>query len=307
MPEADLPILGKTMSFDEVLGKALRVNRFTPIHDLEGEKVRGDILGARALLTVEGPNAGQFSILPVYHREDFKNLWAVFEARGLDPDEEVSVTYLPAKFFLKRWFQGRLYVSVYPAGAFELMNKAFTKGDPETLLQIPSAIVMLAPPGRDEAGLDGSLRHERAVEPRPTDLLAKPALRVTATQQEQIFAHSKRDLPNIACGILGGVGETVMQVYETTNSEASRFSYSVAPTDLLRVYRELEAKGWTVVSIYSSKPDGEGHPSPADVRMAKWPKGFYAYIAFDSGEPSLRAFTIVEGRVVEHEVAITES
>ena len=90
--ESELPLLGKTLPFDAFIGEMLRIVRFTPYQALEGGKVGGNsALGARALLRVEGPEAERFSLLPVYHREDFKNLWALFETRGLGTNEEAIV------------------------------------------------------------------------------------------------------------------------------------------------------------------------------------------------------------------------
>jgi [CysO sulfur-carrier protein]-S-L-cysteine hydrolase len=121
-----------------------------------------------------------------------------------------------------------------------------------------------------------------------------------------ILAHVQAEWPLEACGLLGGMGRRVLQVYPVRNELASPVRYRVHPEDLIRVVQELESRGWELVGIYHSHPHGPPVPSPTDVAEAYYPESVYLIAAPVQGEWRLRAFRIVNGQVREVPIRLVE-
>jgi len=98
---------------------------------------------------------------------------------------------------------------------------------------------------------------------------------------------------------------TAAQLYRAVNAEASPYRYNVDPKDLLRIYRDLEDRGWDVIGIYHSHTHTEAYPSPTDVRLAAWPEAHYLIVSLaDAANPVLRTFRISDGRIAEEEIEV---
>lgn len=122
---------------------------------------------------------------------------------------------------------------------------------------------------------------------------------------DEMIAHAQQDDPNECCGILAGADGQVAQLYRTVNAEGSPFRYTIEPKDLLRVYREIEAKGWDVVGIYHSHTHTQAYPSATDVKLAAWPGALYFIVSLmDKNRPLIRAFRIDDGRIEEQELQL---
>jgi proteasome lid subunit RPN8/RPN11 len=131
-------------------------------------------------------------------------------------------------------------------------------------------------------------------------------LLLTPTDAGRILAHVQAEWPLEACGLLGGMGRRVLQVYPVRNELASPVRYRVHPEDLIRVVQELESRGWELVGIYHSHPHGPPVPSPTDVAEAYYPESVYLIAAPVQGEWRLRAFRIVNGQVREVPIRLVE-
>ena len=122
---------------------------------------------------------------------------------------------------------------------------------------------------------------------------------------DEIIAHARQDVPNECCGIVAGLHGDATKLYRAVNAEASPYRYNVDPKDLLRIYRDLESKGWDVLVIYHSHTHTEAYPSPTDVRLAAWPEAYYLIVSLaDAANPVLRAFRINDGQVKEEELQV---
>jgi proteasome lid subunit RPN8/RPN11 len=131
-------------------------------------------------------------------------------------------------------------------------------------------------------------------------------LLLTPADAGRILAHVQAEWPLEACGLLGGMGRRVLQVYPVRNELASPVRYRVHPEDLIRVVQELESRGWELVGIYHSHPHGPPVPSPTDVAEAYYPESVYLIAAPVQGEWRLRAFQIVNGQVREVPIRLVE-
>ena len=117
-------LVGKDIPWKVIEEEACRVKHFTPFGHIEGGKIKGARPGfPYAVLSVESPKLPNKASIPVVHKVDFQHLWEVFEERGVGPDEEVIICYVP--FFrngpmrILSGFFPRLYIYIYPKGHLE--------------------------------------------------------------------------------------------------------------------------------------------------------------------------------------------
>jgi len=130
-------------------------------------------------------------------------------------------------------------------------------------------------------------------------------LKLERAYADEIIAHAREDAPNECCGIIAGNDGAAAKLYRAINAEASPYRYNVDPKDLLRIYRDLDDRGWDVLGIYHSHTHTDAYPSPTDVRLAAWPEAYYLIVSLaDDAHPVLRAFRIREGEVMEEEIEV---
>ena len=132
--------------------------------------------------------------------------------------------------------------------------------------------------------------------------------------RDAMVAHARAEYPNEMCGLVIGdrpaAGGGVPQRWEPARNEArSPYRYRLHPDDLLRLTLATwddETVFWAVVHSHVRSP---AVPSPTDVGAATYPDALYVLVSLsdlevdaDTGEPSVRAWRIVEGTT--HEVAV---
>lgn len=130
-------------------------------------------------------------------------------------------------------------------------------------------------------------------------------LKIDRAHADEIIAHAREDAPNECCGIIAGADGRVARLYRAVNAEASPFRYNVDPKDLLRIYRDIDDRGWDILAIYHSHTGSEAYPSPTDVRLAAWPEAYYLIVSLrDEANPVLRAFRIRDEEVEEEPLEV---
>ncbi|MCH8026232.1 MAG: M67 family metallopeptidase [Chloroflexi bacterium] len=123
---------------------------------------------------------------------------------------------------------------------------------------------------------------------------------------DEMIAHAREDVPNECCGIIAADDGAAKKLYRAVNAEASPYRYNVDPKDLLRIYHDLDDRGWDVMVIYHSHTHTEAYPSPTDTRLAAWPDAYYVIVSLeDEANPVVRAFRITDGEVAEEELKIS--
>lgn len=126
------------------------------------------------------------------------------------------------------------------------------------------------------------------------------SLRLTAAQWQTIVDQLTRELPDEACGLLGGEAGRVRAVYPIENIRHSPVAYEMDPARQIEAMIAIEEVGWEVSGIYHSHPHGPPTPSPTDVAQAYYPESVYVICAPEaSGAWRGRAFRIEAGRVTE--------
>ena len=73
------------------------------------------------------------------------------------------------------------------------------------------------------------------------------AMETTRQVLDEIIAHSRDDVPDECCGLVGGRDGRLTTVYRARNAEASPLRYSVHPQDQFRIMEAIEAAGEELV------------------------------------------------------------
>ena len=126
-----------------------------------------------------------------------------------------------------------------------------------------------------------------------------------------IVSHARSEYPNEACGLIVGAGPaadrgSALRFEATRNKAASPYRYEIHPEDLLRLTIETDDADevfWGIVHSHTHTP---AVPSPTDVGLAFYPDALYLLVSLSedeadpvTGEPSIRAWTILDGEVTE--------
>ncbi len=128
-------------------------------------------------------------------------------------------------------------------------------------------------------------------------------LRLPKKFADAIIAQSRAEYPNEACGLLAGTDGAATRIYPMTNAERSPVIYRMEPKEQLRVFNEIEEAGLDLVGIYHSHTRSVAYPSNTDVSLAYYPEAVYLIASLaDTGQPDLRGFSIVDGKVQEVEL-----
>lgn len=156
---------------------------------------------------------------------------------------------------------------------------------------------------------EGSPSETAVAHPGPASVAIPTEMRTA------MFDHARRDYPNEMCGIIAGsaepgAGGTPTRWYAARNELASPLRYSIASDDKLRIFLEIDDADEVVWAIVHSHVRSPAVPSMTDVGLAQWPETLYILVSLaaeeadpSTGEPSLRAWRIVDGR--SFEVAVT--
>jgi proteasome lid subunit RPN8/RPN11 len=138
---------------------------------------------------------------------------------------------------------------------------------------------------------------------------------VPAAIRAAIVDQARAEYPNEACGVIvasaaAAAGGHAGRYVATRNEAASPFRYRVHPDDLLRLTIEVDDADETFWGIVHSHVRSPAVPSPTDIGAATYPDALYLLVSLSedeadaaTGEPSLRAWRIVDGAVYEVAIA----
>ena len=122
-----------------------------------------------------------------------------------------------------------------------------------------------------------------------------------------MIAHAFTDHPDEACGVVAGkIGTDFPDRFiPMTNAARSPTFYEFDPSDLLKLYREMDAAGEEPIVIYHSHTATLAYPSRTDISYASEPNAHYVLISTRedlAGIAEFRSFRIVDGEVSEEVV-----
>ena len=136
-------------------------------------------------------------------------------------------------------------------------------------------------------------------------------LRIAQEPYDAIVAHARRDHPDEACGVVAGPegSDRPERFVPMVNAAGSPTFYEFDPTDLLRLYREMDDRGEEPVVIYHSHTATEAYPSRTDIGLAMEPNAHYVLVSTRScgnsdGPVEFRSYRIVDGEVTEEDVEV---
>ena len=138
-------------------------------------------------------------------------------------------------------------------------------------------------------------------------------LTLTPEIRDAIVAHAKRDHPDEACGVVAGPegSDQAVRFVEMTNAAGSPTFYEFDSTELLQLYKEMDANDEEPVVIYHSHTSTEAYPSRTDIGLASEPGAHYVLVSTrehgnSEGPVEFRSYRIDDGEVTEEEVVVTE-
>lgn len=124
-------------------------------------------------------------------------------------------------------------------------------------------------------------------------------VRLPRALADELVEHARSELPDEACGILGGRAGEVRSFHRARNADASPYRYTVDPQDQLRIFDSIDEAGDEVVAIYHSHTKSAPYPSRTDVELARWwPDPAYLIVSLASEPAQIRAWRL-SGEAVE--------
>ena len=135
-------------------------------------------------------------------------------------------------------------------------------------------------------------------------------IKMNRNDYEKILAHALSELPNEACGLIGGIIEgdnkIVKKVYLLTNIDKSNEHFSLDPKEQLAAVKDMRAEGITPLGNWHSHPESPSRPSEEDKRLAYDSSASYLILSLmDKNSPVLNSFKI-HGNNSEKEELIIE-
>jgi len=119
-------------------------------------------------------------------------------------------------------------------------------------------------------------------------------LLLPASAIHSMRAHVERWAPEEACGLLSGVGRSVLEVHPVENAEHSPVRFRMAPAEQIGAMLAMERQGRDLLAIYHSHPQGPSMPSPTDLAEAAYPVPNFIWFR-EGGEWGARLFLLETG------------
>ncbi len=134
-------------------------------------------------------------------------------------------------------------------------------------------------------------------------------IRLLKTDYEKIVAHAEKELPNEACGLIGGTingdSKKIKKVYLLTNIDHSNEHFSLAPKEQLAAIKDMRQNGLVPLGNWHSHPESPSRPSDEDKRLAYDSKASYMILSLmDRQNPVLNSFKITGDTAEKEELVI---
>lgn len=133
-------------------------------------------------------------------------------------------------------------------------------------------------------------------------------LRLLAQHLQQMENHIFQNLPEEACGMLGGRGNQVEVVIPITNQAHSPVRYYMQPVEMLKAFEWLEQQQMEMIATFHSHPMGPCHPSETDIQEFAYPgTALLIWSPMDENQWGVKAFVIEDCNYREIPLILLES
>lgn len=135
----------------------------------------------------------------------------------------------------------------------------------------------------------------------------------TSKQFNEIVNHSEKELPNEACGLLGGIiddshNKIIKKVYLLENIDKSPEHFSMEIKEQFQIISDIRKNGWSLIGNFHSHPKTPSRPSEEDIRLAFDPNLSYAILSLlDRNEAVLNSFIIKDNIVLKEQLTVLEA
>ena len=130
---------------------------------------------------------------------------------------------------------------------------------------------------------------------------------------QAIVAHAKRDHPDEACGVVAGPdgSDRPERWVPMVNAARSPTFYEFDTSDLLQLYKDMDANDEEPVVVYHSHTATEAYPSRTDIGLASEPNAHYVLVSTrehgnSAGPVEFRSYRIIDGEVTEEDVSVDD-
>ena len=135
-------------------------------------------------------------------------------------------------------------------------------------------------------------------------------IKLSRSDYNKILEHAKKELPDEACGLIGGVKEDndkiIKKVYLLTNIDHSNEHFTLDPKEQLKAIKDMRANGFVPLGNWHSHPESPSRPSDEDKRLAYDSTASYMILSLmDKENPVLNSFSI-DGTNAEKEELVIE-
>jgi len=128
---------------------------------------------------------------------------------------------------------------------------------------------------------------------------------LTRKDWQTMLRHVIRCAPLEACGLLAGSSVQVEAVLPMHNTAQSTVSFGLDPQEQWRGFKRIEARGWELVGIYHSHPQGPSHLSSRDIAEAMYPVVYVLWWQCE-GHWHAGGFWIQEQEVTEVDLKVVD-
>lgn len=132
-------------------------------------------------------------------------------------------------------------------------------------------------------------------------------IRIDKKDYFQILDWAKKNFPEEACGLIGGIVENgdyiVKKVYLIENTDHSSEHFAMRPNDQLEAIKDMRKNNYILIGNFHSHPFTKSRMSEEDKRLAFDNKIKYLILSLeDYDNPVLNAFIVNNHQVIRNEI-----
>jgi proteasome lid subunit RPN8/RPN11 len=132
-------------------------------------------------------------------------------------------------------------------------------------------------------------------------------MKISQALIDEMVAHSREDLPNECCGMIGGRDGEATTVVRVENSAASPLRYEMDPQGQFDALKAIEGADDELLGIYHSHTRSAAYPSQTDVNQAvAWPEQVYVIVSLEHEDaPDVKAYDLADLKIADVELDVT--